>query len=299
MFYEYAIEPAALSSWDRVRFFLDALGPWRGRFLAEYPRKWRKMIYESLNCPDVEKSRIEERLRRLDRRVFSARSNSPYDQAKSWRENALTVHQHTPFRAIVAVGEGSGEVLDASLVDEGCDLWRVESGQLVSRDATIFKDRLLLLLRASSRIILIDPYFRADQADKTEPLVQFCKAIASLSATIEVHFSDEPRGYQPCIQDAARALPRLLPVGSKVTLHCWRERTGGPRLHNRYVITNIGGVKFGDGIEAGAPGQQDHISILDEPSRAELWSQYAGSSPGFDAVGSPQVYLGTDARGRR
>ena len=43
MFHEYALEPAVLSSWERTRFFLDAFGPWKGRFLAEFPRKWKNL----------------------------------------------------------------------------------------------------------------------------------------------------------------------------------------------------------------------------------------------------------------
>jgi hypothetical protein len=49
MFFEYAIEPSVFSTWQNARFFLDALGPWKGRFLAEFPRKkWLPQVIEGM-----------------------------------------------------------------------------------------------------------------------------------------------------------------------------------------------------------------------------------------------------------
>lgn len=101
----------------------------------------------------------------------------------------------------------------------------------------------------------------------------FCSAVVGTQATIEVHFSDEPRAYDFAMDLAERYLPRLLPDGAKVVLRCWRARDRGERLHNRYLLTDVGGVQFGDGIEAGDAGQHDRVSILDEPSWSVLWEQ--------------------------
>lgn len=213
--------------------------------------------------------------------------------------NAEAEHVRRPFHAIIAVLDGpfgNAPVLDGKEVDDTHERWRVEAGRLVPRDPALFVQALQLLLDASQRVIIIDPYFRADQDDKTQPLVAFCTTTRG-RATVEVLFADEPRGYDPCMKDAARALPGLLPEGVKITLHCWKERAGGPRLHNRYVLTEIGGVKFGDGIEMGSTGHEDHLSILDDTSRLKLWNQYVGSPPAFDRAGSPREFIGSP-RGR-
>jgi hypothetical protein len=292
MFREYALEPAVISSWDRARFFLDSFGPWKGRFLAEYPRHWKRMVFEGLSCPDVEKKRITERVTQLDKRVFSARTNAPYDGARSWIDNAETEHRRNPFDAIIAtVTSGVPHVLDGSEVDDRDELWRVDVGLLLKRDPNAFVHALRLLLGVSRRVVIIDPYFRADQDEKTRPLIAFCSAVPP-TATVEVHFSDEVRGYGACMRDATRALPRILPSGVEVTLHCWKERAGGPRLHNRYLITEVGGVEFGDGIEIGDPGHQDRISLLEESSRTKLWDDYAGPSPAFDSAGVSMTFRG-------
>lgn len=292
MFFEYALDPAVLSTWERVRFFLDAFGPWKGRFLAEYPRKWRKMVYQGLACPDVEKKRIVERLARLDRCAFSPRSGTTYDPAQDWLRNAELEHRREAFRAIVTTRAAAPHVLDASDLDDSVALWRVDPGALLAREPDVVVRAVALLLRASSRILLIDPYFRADQGDKAIMLRDVCGAVAGQPTEIEVHFADEHAGYATCIGHATRALPDLLPRATTVTLHCWRERVGGPRLHNRYLLTDIGGVQFGDGIERGEPGHEDRISILEEATRARLWDQYAGASPAFEAAGAPRQFRG-------
>ncbi len=298
MFHEFALDPAVLSSWDRARYFLDAFGPWKGRFLAEYPKRWKKIVIDRLTCQTMEKHRIVERLVQLDKRVFSPRTGAAYDISRSWLENAEGEHRRQPFRAIVAA-EGSAKpyVLDGAEVDDRSPLWRVEAGRMLTRDPGAFSQALRLLLDVSTHIVVIDPYFRADQDDKTQPLVAFCRLLKG-TASVEVHVSDEKRSYDLAMRDANRALPNILPEGMEVTLHCWSPVPGGARLHNRYLLTEIGGVQFGDSVEMGNTGQQDRVSILDESSRAALWEQYCGEHPAFKSAGMPQVFTGAPDRRR-
>jgi hypothetical protein len=252
-------------------------------------------VHDALRCPDVERKRIEQRLASLDPRVFSPRAHAQYDPNKPWLENALIEHARLRFRAIVAETGGGADVLDAGALDDRCDLWRVEPGCMLLRDAAAYVKALDLLLRASSKIIYVAPFFRADQPDKTGPVVAICVALGGSAAAVEVHFRDN-RSYAASMDDASRYLPGLLPPGSKVTLRCWKERTGGARLHNRYLLTDIGGVQFGDEIEAGDPGHEDRVSILDEPSLVRLWDHYAGSPPAFDEAGASREFLGASRR---
>jgi hypothetical protein len=293
MFFEYALEPTLVSSWDRARFFLDAFGPSKGRFLARYPRHWKRLVYECLRCPDVEKKRIGVRLEQLDKRVLSPRAGAIYDGARPWLENAVIENGRRPFHAILANGVAAKpNVVDGAAVDDSDPLWKVENGRFVSRDPAAFVAALELLLAASTRVLIIDPYFRADRDEKTRPVAAFCLAVGG-SATVEVHFSEAHCSREEGMRIAERALPRALPSGAKITLHCWRVRPGGKRLHNRYVVTDVGGVKFGDGIEMGTSGQDDHLSILDETSRAAVWAQFTGAVTEYDRVGEAKEFAGT------
>jgi hypothetical protein len=293
MFYEYALEPTVLSSWERVRYFLDSFGPWKGRFLAQYPKYWKRLVYQALTCRDLEKKRIEERLVRLDPRVFSARSGAVYDGALTWLDNAIAENAREPFHAIIAEQTTGSPVLEAGSLDDSEPLWHVPPGRLLPREPEVVAQALQLLVQASTRMVIIDPYFRADQNDKTLPLVAFFKLFAGRSVQLEIHASDSAISYAEGVRLARRALPRVLGPGSTVTLRCWRERAGGIRLHNRYILTEIGGVQFGDSIESGEAGQEDRISILGEDERARLWTFFCTSPYGFDEAGAPITIVGT------
>lgn len=297
MFYEYALEPAALSSWEATRYFLDAFGPWKGRFLAEYPKHWVRLLLSGLACKEMEKKRITARLELAKKnRVFYRRSGTAYDGTQTWIENAQQEHARQAFRAIIACAPSVADyVLEASSLDESHARWQVDSGRLLSREPAVFVQALELLLTASSQFVIIDPYFRADQPDKTRPLTAFCTLISGKINEVQVHFADA-LGYALCMQHAERALPSCVPTGMKVSLHSWKERAGGPRLHNRYLLTDVGGVQFGDSIEHGDRGQQDRVSILEEVSRARLWDEFVGPMPAFDSGGAPRMFNGTRPR---
>ncbi len=207
------------------------------------------------------------------------------------------------FRAIIssaAYRRKSVYVLEAASLDESHARWQVDSGRLLSRDPAVFARALELLLKASSKVVVVDPYFRADHPDKTGPLTAFCTLIDGQISEVAIHFVDNDRtvGYAKSIEHAERALPSCVPSGMKVTLHCWKERAGGPRFHNRYVLTDVGGVQFGDSIERGDAGHLDRVSILEESSRAKLWEQFVGVSPAFEAAGVPRAFQGRRGAGR-
>jgi len=289
MFYEYAIDPAVLSNWKDARYFLDAFGPWKGRFLSEYPNHWKRLVYQSLTCGDTEKSRIEIRLKQLDRRIFHRRKDAPYDGKLAWLSNAQVMHAKLPFHLIVALGHSSAEdnIADSATLDESHERWQVHSGKYIVRDPSVLAQELKFLLLVSSRAALIDPHFRADKDECTQPLEKICKLLPPGIRNIDVHCAEEHLSYSECVRYAKRALPNVIPAGFSITVYCWKERIGGSRLHNRYFITDIGGIKFGDSIKQGDAGQQDHLNIMDEPSRALCWSEYVDPGNAFDPAGAP------------
>lgn len=67
-------------------------------------------------------------------------------------------------------------------------------------------------------------------------------------------------------------------------------------MHDRYLLTDMGGVQFGDSIEGGEPGHEDRLSILDEPSRTQLWNQYLGNPLAFDEAGESREFVGLARR---
>ncbi len=221
----------------------------------------------------------------------------PFDPSKSWADNAIVENQRQAFRAVIVADSivRGGNVLNANELDETDPLWRVEQGQFVARDPAALRDAIQLLLRLSSRVVLIDPYFRPQQRDKASAFGALSSRV-SPGSKLEVHarlgvVGDPSHDWFK--EQCELHLPRWIDVGHATTVHTWGQRAGGQRLHNRYLVTNIGGVKFGDSVEQGQLGERDHISILDESSRADLWSQFVDPTGAFDRIGSPVAVIGT------
>jgi hypothetical protein len=48
MFYEYALKPSLLNNWKDFRYFTEKFGIAQGRLISRYPKRWKRMVYESL-----------------------------------------------------------------------------------------------------------------------------------------------------------------------------------------------------------------------------------------------------------
>jgi len=96
MLKEYAVQPELLSSWPVFRYLSDKFGYGRGRVFAEYPKTWRKRVYESLgNCKTMEKKRIEAGLIKLRSALYPR--HYEWDKDKGWLDNAIEEHTKVPF----------------------------------------------------------------------------------------------------------------------------------------------------------------------------------------------------------
>ena len=59
-----------------------------------------------------------------------------------------------------------------------------------------------------------------------------------------------------------------------LTVYRWKEREGGEKLHNRYILTGIGGVSFSTGLDEGDLGQTDDVSRLSADTYSQRWDDY-------------------------
>lgn len=70
MIHEYALEPALLNNWRDFRYFTEKFGFSEGRLISRYPRRWKKMVIESLSETGLNRTKIVERLKKLDDRML-------------------------------------------------------------------------------------------------------------------------------------------------------------------------------------------------------------------------------------
>jgi len=65
-----------------------------------------------------------------------------------------------------------------------------------------------------------------------------------------------------------RWLQGVIPTGMSIVLFDWKEKSGGEDFHDRFLLTDKGGMTIGAGFSADGPHQNAQIGLLDP----KVWS---------------------------
>ena len=307
MIHEYALEPELVATWtDRstCRYFKENFGLGQGRLVSRYPKRWKRLVWDSFDCTDdFARQRLTELIARLSEQMVR-RSNIQWDShSTSWIENAEREHERRPFHAILAQTnpENHPHVLTESDIDEdSAARWAVERGYSVARSATEMADVVAPLLRCSSDVIFVDPHFGPGLPRYRRPFAAFLEQMVrqrpgEMPKRIEVHTGAEDTGTEEFFREECDTkLHRSVPEEMRVLVRRLRQKQDGEKLHNRYILTDIGGVIFGIGLDEGDEGETDDITLMDRGQYELRWSQYGGDPPtGFEQEGDPIEVVGT------
>ena len=293
MHYEFALEPQLLSSWKDFRFFVSQFGWQHGRLISRYPKRWKRHVYESLSdVGDVEKTRIEEALRRIDDRLMP-RLHEWSPQLSSWLENAEDEHGKRPFKAIVASlnPRSHDDVILADRIDDTTDYaaleaddplhkWNAPRSEIVRRTAAEMAETIRALLVQCKRVLFIDKHFGPENPRHRRPLEKFLSTIAaretgSAPESVEVHTGNAAeRTFFTGACDSR--LAGITPSGLTLRLVRWNST----ELHNRFVVTDCGGVAFLEGLDefSGSGRSEDVVVILDQSVCEQLLQDYDSTS---------------------
>ena len=294
MVHEFAVEPQLLNRWDRFRYLVEKFSVSQGRLMSRFPKKWKKMVYEALtDCGDIEKARIEERLRNIDHRLIH--TSRSYDAAVTWLQNAEVSHQERPFRAILATTNprACSHVLDGMAVDETDPLWCIADPPEIPRLASEIARALAPVISLGDVVVLIDPYARTDQRRYANPLAALLNAARRTGGTFPKRIElligldlndDSAPALDWIIEVFERTLPNLVPVNAEIKVKILTQRDGGKKLHNRYLLTDLGGIKIDPGFDEGQPGESYELIRLSEDLYQTLWQDYASDQPAFDCI---------------
>jgi hypothetical protein len=299
MIHEYAIEPEAVVEWasDRLacRYIKDNFGIGQPRIMAEFPKlkNWRKQFKRAAaSLDDLALERSVELFKLLKEKTV-LRSGSEYDGNISWLENTEKENQRHLFKAILAKNNPNRNknILPCDQIGEWSDnLWKEHTRMVINRETGAMRKALAPLLQKANEIVFVDPYFRASQSKFREPFITMLEESALCSVypskeRIELHVSDDYHNSPSCDEfrrECDRWLPGNIPHGITVQIKRWKQRPGHDKLHNRYILTNLGGVAFGIGLDTGQKGEMDDLSLLGRDQWALRWQQYVNNDGEFE-----------------
>lgn len=289
MLHEYALDPVVLSNWHSFRYFYEKFGVAHGRLISRFPKKWKRMVYEACGgCGDIERKRIEEKLRDIDAMLLP--TGRSYDVNLPWLNNAEVQHRLQPFHAIIANENPRkvDEILIADEIEENMPLWKVSREIPVPRKAADLAKCLATLLQNSTEILFIDPHFRPYESRYKNALRHFVEVAFANNRKfkrIEYHLEENPDATAVFFErECCDKIPAIVPHGIEIIFIRWKQRDGGESLHPRYVLTDHGGVRIEHGLDEGNEGETTDISLLDEALYRQRWKDFQKATAAYDFV---------------
>jgi len=276
MFKEIAIEPAAIvGSYRDFAYIIEKFGVHEGRLIAAFPSKWKRFVFHAAQerlHGKVELARLEVRLRALKDDMFYWRGRSGDGCAQDWLGTAIAEHARVPFDAIIAVAPSLvGGVVAADDLDGLHACLQPNRQWHIDRDASVMALCCEPLLSSARHIKLIDPHFDLSQARFRRPFLEFLKC-ARPGTRVDV-FRGDNHGADFAAQRLTETLDAIQPDGIQVQVFFQPQDT----MHNRFVLTEAGGVYFLTGLDDKGNGDlsTDEVGVLDPDVWAIQWGRFS------------------------
>ncbi|MBI3878590.1 MAG: hypothetical protein HY301_00800 [Verrucomicrobia bacterium] len=288
---EFAIEPAAIASWGNYQLLFSDFGVARGRLLARYPKDWVKQV-ESLvgrlaaefKIPPVRAKTIIERIHADKHKFIPARRN--YEPTKDWLANAEAASP--VFDAIIASSNprNAAAVLAIDDLDKTGTRYACRVEQKIPRSGADLARCAQLLLNVCTEIKVIEPNFNDTESRFKETIYELLEARATVPQQLrrfEIH-TRSPEVFRADVQNAhfERAFASALPAGTKLKVFFWDRKPGGEKMHPRFLLTELGGLKSDYGWDKGDSAEDTTIvSVVDHAIYDQLWLDYSETGTAF------------------
>lgn len=313
MIYEYAIDPAfllELADQQQVSAQLyRALTVGSPCITSGYPENLgdkARALAKTLSEADRDsrnQARWQNRISKMTElaaqitRVTTKRHN-----AAPWGQNFAQEHGRFPFEGILSkqppVGNEPHRNLDW-LRTPDCHLYACPASHLVRRNAQTVNKIIEPLLQNASDITFVDPYFFPSIRFESPYKLNFSSIVTS--SHVRVQDTREitiicacNTGRNTCIHSEFKQvcedlLPSWMP--RKLTLKIFRLNRidNGQELHNRYILSDIGGVSFGHGTDDSPNHSYDDISLLSAKQLTHWKTAYTPGSAHFDWSEPPVI----------
>lgn len=275
-----------------------AFGLGQGRIVSRYPKNWAKRVWQSFSSDsDMDKKRLEELLVRLNETMIKRKDCCWDDTKGTWLENALLEHARHPFFTIMARNNPKDYpeiIVESDLDGNDVKKWDIPHGLIVPRQAVEMTEAIEMALSRCRWVKFIDPYISTCRPNYKQSLEAFFTVLGSQRPVgspelIEIHTNSNGASKDFLI----KFFQKLIPSGLTATLYLWQEKSEGEKLHNRFILTDLGGVSFHHGLDTGTDGETDDLSLLYRDQYNLRCGQYCLNSPAFDLAETPVQIKGS------
>lgn len=279
MIFEFAISPSLCTNYHDLRFFLETFGGENGRLFSDIPRKrWerlaRKAIKESSNG-QVERKRLIAGIERLIRKAIYRRNSVPTVESELWMDHAIAAHEDRRFQAILTDCYDGNEkcvlLNDYDFTED--DQWIIPLDIAIKRVASDMVQAIQPMLNCAQEVILVDRNFNPEFYRWRPFIIELADFLSRKDFRpsinkIDYHIGNRISADQMELLCNTHILNRM-PTGFKINFILWPWDD----LHDRYALTDIGGVEFGIGLDIydGSGSEEVKINRISEGNRTRWW----------------------------
>jgi hypothetical protein len=254
---EFAIEPRVMATWTHFNSLWEDFGTGQGRLISKYPVLWKNKVDELAKqfSGPVHATAISSRIRRDEHKFLV--TGRTYNGAEGWLVNALSHMATEPFHAVIACENptGKGKVLVAGEFAKDEPPYKLVLEDFIPRKAPDLAGCAGLLLEHCEEVQFVDPHFDPSEPrfrNTFEAMMQLCNT-GSIKV-LEIH-REKPTPFIAGVQEAKyrRQLELLVPASTTLRVYFWSQNPGGLGLHPRFLLTDLGGIHFENGLDEGDP----------------------------------------------
>ncbi|MDA9949829.1 hypothetical protein N9C16_10680, partial [Paracoccaceae bacterium] len=224
--------------------------------MSKFPASWKKQIWAAFKELNIEDDNAERKLEALIQAIsenLAGRPEHEWQDGLSWIDNAISEHNRAPFRGILAKQKSKicAEIITENCVDADHPIWNVPSDAVVQRTPNGLAEAVGPLLGMATKIVFVDYMLGMEKPRYRRAMAAYLNKVVTNRANgaiDQVEIITSAGGTAEFFEQTVRAeLPSLIPAGLKVRVWKITPSHGGAALHNRYILTNRGGLKFGWG----------------------------------------------------
>ena len=316
MFYEYAVDPECYADSDQIKRLMGEFGWSEGRLISNFPATWLRKVKQAqddvfkqltIRQKNILTEEWEWLRKHKDKLLINSGRN--FDGNSDWISNALHQHKNKCFQAIIAHQKKSKD--DDLLLPEDLNAreprWRVRHDDRIPRKPEALCNCVGKLIQASSYIRFVDPYFSPNKKEWLSTLSAFINLSHAPEIEYHLKIKDEIKldinqikngvfelqkknWYQKFNKNCQDNIKPILPLGRKISLYLWCEiESSNDWFHDRYVLTEKGGVRF-EGLDEGEnPGQRTNVFRLSKELWKDRWNSLDKNSKEYKLLGTIEV----------
>jgi hypothetical protein len=273
---------------DRFRGLIDRFGVDQGRIISDFAAgRWSPAVIDHAKANgfgEIALASVVERLREKRDEKGITRFRPYPGVAGGWTANALNADAIDPFSGIV-VEANCGHALEVCAANFRTDQapLRVPDMVAIPRMAADIAAITAPLIRISRTLHLVDPHigFAPRWLNSLRALIAACRP--QMQVIVNVHLADGEILSPAQFGQNVRHYYGAIPAGVGVTFRRWKQRPGGVEFHDRAVLSDVGGMTFGHGLDEGAVGSTVHVHRLGRDGWEGLLAKFTPETSPYDA----------------